>query len=109
MCTAGVSPQVVTQPRENARTNHLNATHGLKSWLLTEDHKRIALLYLIGVSFFFLVGGLLAMAVRMELLTPQPDLMAMDTYNKVFTMHGVVMVFFVLIPAVPAILGNFVL
>ncbi len=89
--------------------NYLNAEHGLKSWLLTQDHKRIAILYLIGVSFFFFVGGLLAMIVRLELLTPEPDLMAMDTYNKVFTMHGVVMVFFVLIPAVPAVLGNFVL
>ena len=76
---------------------------------MTLDHKRIAILYLISVSFFFLVGGLLAMAIRFELLTPQSDLMAADIYNKVFTMHGIVMVFFVLIPAIPAILGNFVL
>ncbi len=73
------------------------------------DHKRIAILYLISVSFFFLVGGLLAMTLRFELLTPGADLMALDTYNKVFSMHGIVMVFFVLIPAIPAILGNFVL
>jgi cytochrome c oxidase subunit 1 len=87
----------------------LNAELGIKSWLLTQDHKRIAILYLIRVSFFFLVGGLLAMFIRRELLTPQADLMAPDTYNKIFTMHGIVMVFFVLIPAIPAVLGNFVL
>ncbi len=89
--------------------NYLNAEHGLKSWLLTVDHKRIAILYLMSVSFFFLVGGLLAMAIRMELLTPQTDLMSADTYNKVFSMHGITMVFFVLIPAVPAVLGNFLI
>ncbi len=89
--------------------NYLNETHGLSSWLLTQDHKRIAILYLISVTFFFIVGGLLAFVLRMELLTPGADLMAMDTYNKVFTMHGVVMIFFVLIPAVPAVLGNFLL
>jgi len=91
------------------QTNYLNVSHGLKSWLLTADHKRIALLYLIGVTFFFIVGGLLAFMLRLELLTPGSDLMAMDTYNKVFTMHGIVMVFFVLIPAVPAVLGNFLI
>ena len=94
-------------PRPKAPVNYLNVDHTLKSWLLTVDHKRIAILYLISVSFFFLVGGLLAMIIRLELLTPQADLMALDTYNKVFTMHGIVMVFFVLIPAIPAILGNF--
>ncbi|WP_263408262.1 cytochrome c oxidase subunit I [Terriglobus tenax] len=110
MSTAAISPDLVSEKEARAqRTNYLNATHGIKSWLLTVDHKRIALLYLMGVSFFFLVGGLLAMVIRMELLTPDADLMAMDTYNKVFTMHGVVMVFFVLIPAVPAVIGNFVL
>jgi cytochrome c oxidase subunit 1 len=72
--------------------NYLNAEHGLKSWLFTLNHKRMAILYLIGVSFFFLVCGLLTMAIRMELLTPLADLMALDTYNKVFTMHGIVMV-----------------
>ena len=94
---------------EETQWNYLNETHGLKSWLLTVDHKRIALLYLMGVSFFFVVGGLLAFLLRLELLTPGADLMALDTYNKVFTMHGIVMVFFVLIPAVPAVLGNFLI
>jgi cytochrome c oxidase subunit 1 len=89
--------------------NYLTTDNSIASWLLTQDHKRIALLYLVGVTFFFIVGGLLAMALRMELLTPGSDLMNVDTYNKVFTMHGVVMVFFVLIPAIPAVLGNFLL
>ena len=89
------------------RTHYLNATYGLKSWLLTKDHKRIALLYLASVTFFFALGGLFAVAVRVELLTPQGDMMQAETYNRVFTMHGVAMVFFFLIPAIPATLGNF--
>jgi len=91
------------------RTNYLNAEYGLKSWLLTKDHKRIALLYLGAVSFFFFIGSLYAMAIRLELLTPQGDLMQSSTYNKTFTQHGIVMVFFFLIPAIPATLGNFLI
>jgi cytochrome c oxidase subunit 1 len=89
------------------RTNYLNAEYGVKSWLLTRDHKRIALLYLFGISFFFFIGSLYAMMIRLELLTPQGDLMQASTYNKTFTQHGIVMVFFFLIPAIPATLGNF--
>lgn len=89
--------------------NYLNTDYSLKSWLFTVDHKRIALMYLGGVTVFFIVGGVLAFLLRLELLTPASDLMAMDTYNKVFTMHGIVMIFFVLIPAVPAVLGNFLI
>src|SRR5215510_4745715 len=89
------------------RTHYLNATYGVKSWLLTKDHKRIALLYLASVTLFFALGGAFAVAIRLELLTPQGDLMAAETYNRVFTMHGVAMVFFFLIPAIPATLGNF--
>src|SRR5215472_18346574 len=91
------------------RENYLNASHGLKSWLLTKDHKRIALLYLFTVSVFFFIGGAFATLIRIELLTPQGDLVSSDTYNKLFTMHGVVMVFFFLIPSIPATLGNFFL
>src|SRR5512135_2874354 len=93
------------QPVE--KTNYLNADYGIKSWLLTTDHKRIALLYLISVTIFFFLGGFFAMLIRLELLTPAGDLMQGDTYNKVFTMHGMIMVFFFLIPVVPATLGNF--
>ena len=89
------------------RPNYLNSTHGIRSWLLTTDHKRIALLYLMSVTFFFFIGGLFALLIRLELLTPAGDLVMADTYNKLFTMHGQIMVFFFLIPSIPAILGNF--
>ncbi|MBP1605266.1 MAG: caaA [Acidobacteria bacterium] len=89
------------------QTNYINVAHTAKSWLLTRDHKRIALLYLISVSVFFMIGGLFALLIRLELLTPAGDLFEAETYNKVFTMHGVAMVFFFLIPAIPATLGNF--
>ena len=91
------------------RVNYLNVTHGLKSWLLTVDHKRIAILYLIGITFFFAVGGLFALLLRLELSTPESWLIESDTYNKFFTMHGVVMTFFFLIPSIPATLGNFLI
>jgi cytochrome c oxidase subunit I len=89
--------------------NYLSNGHGLKSWLLTKDHKRIAILYLISISAFFFLGGLFAVGIRLELTTPQGDLFQPDTYNKFFTLHGVVMVFFFLIPSVPAVLGNFLI
>jgi len=91
------------------RETYLNREYGIKSWLLTVDHKRIALLYLIGITFFFFIGGFFALLIRLELLTPAGDLVQADTYNKLFTMHGQVMVFFFLIPAVPAVLGNFLI
>ncbi|HYH84108.1 MAG TPA: cbb3-type cytochrome c oxidase subunit I [Pyrinomonadaceae bacterium] len=87
--------------------NYLNTDYGIMSWLLTKDHKRIGLLYLISVTFFFALGGAYAAAIRLELLTPQADLMQSQTYNKVFTHHGILMVFFFLIPSIPATLGNF--
>ena len=87
--------------------HYLNDGYGIKSWLLTRDHKRIALLYLVAVTFFFLIGGAFAVAIRLELATPAGDLVSDETYNKLFTMHGVMMVFFFLIPAIPSVLGNF--
>jgi len=89
--------------------NYLNKEYGIRSWLLTTDHKRIALLYLLSITFFFFIGGFFALLIRLELLTPAGDLVQADTYNKLFTMHGQVMVFFFLIPAVPAVLGNFLI
>jgi cytochrome c oxidase subunit 1 len=89
--------------------HYLNDGYGIKSWLLTRDHKRIALLYLAGVTFFFFVGGAFAVVIRLELATPAGDLVSDETYNKLFTMHGVMMVFFFLIPAIPAVLGNFLI
>jgi len=88
-------------------TNYLNVNYGIKSWLLTRDHKRIAILYLVSVTAMFMLGGLFALLIRLELLTPGPDLVQADTYNKLFTMHGISMIFFFLIPSVPAVLGNF--
>ena len=89
------------------RLNYLNNGYGLKSWLLTKDHKRIAILYLLSITGFFFLGGFFALLIRLELLTPAADMVQPDTYNKLFTMHGVVMVFFFLIPSIPATLGNF--
>ncbi|HUQ95518.1 MAG TPA: cbb3-type cytochrome c oxidase subunit I [Bryobacteraceae bacterium] len=102
-----MSTQAIAQ--ETSELNYLNNGWSVKSWLFTSDHKRIAILYLISISIFFAIGGMFAGAVRLELLTPQGDLMAAETYNKMFTMHGVIMVFFFLIPSVPATLGNFLI
>ena len=89
------------------RPNYLNEEYGWKSWLFTKDHKRIAVLYLISITLMFFVGGIFAVLMRLELLTPAGDMVTSDTYNKFFTMHGIVMVFFFLIPSIPATLGNF--
>src|SRR3954453_2617403 len=89
--------------------NYLNNGHGAASWLLTRDHKRIALLYLVSITAFFFIGGLSAFMIRLELSRPAGDVMTADTYNKMFTMHGVVKVFFFLIPSIPAVLGNFLI
>lgn len=89
--------------------NYLTAGFSLKSWLLTYDHKRIALLYLISIVTMFFIGGIFAALMRIELMTPQSDVFEPDNYNKLFTMHGIVMVFFFIIPAVPGVLGNFLL
>src|SRR5437016_9327213 len=83
--------------------HYLNDNYGIRSWLLTKDHKRIAVLYLISVTFFFFIGGFFASLIRLELLTPAGDLFQSDTYNKLFTMHGVNMIFFFLIPSLPEI------
>ena len=82
----------------------------LKSWLLTTDHKRMALLYMASITFFFFVGGAAATIMRLELMTPQGDVLSSpDAYNRLFTMHGVIMIFFFLIPSIPAVLGNFLI
>ena len=89
------------------RTHYLNVDYGIKSWLLTTDHKRIAILYLISITLMFFIGGAAATLIRLELLTPAGDLLSSDTYNKMFSIHGIVMVFFFLVPSIPATLGNF--
>ncbi len=89
--------------------NYLNVDYGFLSWLLTRDHKRIGILYMISISIMFILGGFFAMMMRLELLTPEGDLLTSDTYNKFFTLHGIIMIFFFLIPSIPAVLGNFIL
>jgi cytochrome c oxidase subunit 1 len=109
MSTATVPP--VTQPvevRPASRVDYLNVSFGVRSWLLTTDHKRIAILYLVVITVMFFVGGAFATLMRLELATPKGDLVEADTYNKLFTMHGVVMIFFFLIPSIPAVFGNFI-
>ncbi|MCU1258075.1 MAG: Cytochrome-c oxidase [Bryobacterales bacterium] len=101
---------ITTAPVEvEAPKNYINAEYGLKSWLLTQDHKRIAVLYLISITFFFLIGGIFATLIRLELATPAADLVESNTYNKLFTMHGIIMIFLFLVPSIPATLGNFLI
>lgn len=102
-------PSQLAESTDGPTRNYLNAGFSAKSWLLTIDHKRIAILYLISITLFFFLGGAFAVLIRLELLTPQGDLMQSETYNKMFTMHGIVMIFFFLIPSIPAVLGNFLI
>ena len=89
--------------------SYIDARKGLMSWLVTLDHKRIGILYLISTMIFFGIAGFAAVALRLELWTPAGDMMGGDTYNKAFTLHGGMMVFLVIIPLTPAALGNFLL
>jgi cytochrome c oxidase subunit 1 len=94
---------------EKPKPNYLTASYGIKSWLLTLDHKRIGILYIITLTTFFMMGGVYAALIRLELLTPAGDLLSSEAYNRTFTGHGVLMVFFVLVPLIPATMGNFLL
>src|SRR6195256_5921012 len=109
MTTATIEPRPSPpEPRPGDEVpDYLNVHYGVSSWLLTTDHKRIALLYLISITLMFFVGGAFAVLIRLELLTPKGDLFAADTYNKLFTMHGIIMLFFFLIPSIPSVMGNF--
>src|ERR1035437_7626635 len=89
--------------------NYINHTPGIMSWLGTLDHKRIGMMYLFTVMVFFLLGGIFALGIRLELFSPGMQYMTPDTYNKFFTYHGAIMVFMVIIPLIPAAIGNFVL
>ncbi len=107
MATADISS---AHPGDRAREPSFYAAHkGLKSWLFTLDHKRLGMMYLAATMLFFFVGGVAALILRTELLTPELDLVSATTYNKLFTVHGAVMVFLVIIPSVPGALGNFLL
>lgn len=93
----------------NLSDNYLHNPKGWKSWLFTLDHKRIGLMYLIAIMFFFFIGGVFAILIRLELLTPGKTIMSAHHYNQAFTLHGAIMIFLFIIPAIPAALGNFVL
>jgi len=92
-----------------AGAEYLTHDKGIRSWLLTQDHKRISIMYLALITVALFLGGVFALAVRIALWTPEADLVSNDTYNKMFTLHGAVMIFLVIIPGIPAALGNFVL
>ena len=99
------SSEVAIKPR----VHYLNVDYGIKSWLLTTDHKRIAWLYLFSITFFFTIGGIAAALMRLNLVEPQGLLVEPETYNKLFSTHGIVMIFLFLVPSIPAVLGNFLL
>jgi cytochrome c oxidase subunit 1 len=95
--------------REPGERTYLTEGTTLRSWLLSTDHKRIAILYAVSITMFFFIGGAAATVIRLELFTPKGDLVTADTYNRLFTLHGVIMVWFFLVPSIPATLGNFLL
>jgi cytochrome c oxidase subunit 1 len=99
----------VAIPAGRAGLHYLNISYGIRSWLLTTDHKRIAILYMVSITLMFLIGGGAATVIRANLLTPTGDLVDASTYNKLFTIHGVVMIFFFLAPSIPAVFGNFMI
>ena len=101
------APPAAGAPREPE--NYFNRDFSLKSWLTTHDHKRIALLYMVAILVFFFIGGVAATIIRLELVTPAGDLVSDDTYDKLFTAHGVIMVWMFLIPSIPSVLGNFLM
>src|SRR3712207_4463085 len=101
--TAPVPPQAVI----DRQRHYLNWSYSAKSWLLTVDHKRIGILYMLSVTFFFVLGGLAATLVRLHLVSPEGALLTPEGYNRAFTAHGVIMVFLFLIPSIPTTLGNF--
>jgi cytochrome c oxidase subunit 1 len=95
--------------RAPGELNYLTEGTTLRSWLLSTDHKRIAILYAVSITAFFFIGGAAATVIRLELFTPAGDLTTADGYNRLFTLHGVIMVWFFLVPSIPATLGNFLL
>jgi cytochrome c oxidase subunit 1 len=109
MTSPSATADVLAPPAESESDNYLTHDKGILSWLLTLDHKRIGVMYLMCVMGAFLLGGVFALLIRTELLTPGRTIVEHDTYNQLFTLHGAVMVFLVIIPGIPAALGNFVL
>jgi cytochrome c oxidase subunit I len=105
MTDAAIADAAVdTQP-----ASYLAAGHTLLSWLTTTDHKRIAILYAVSITLFFFIGGIAIGLVRLELMTPQGLFLTSDAYNRLFSLHGIIMVWFFLVPSIPATMGNFLL
>jgi cytochrome c oxidase subunit 1 len=102
-------PKPFTDPPEALLPSYLKAKQGLKSWLFTTDHKRVAILYMFSITFFFVIGAIAAALIRIDLLTPAGDLLTNDGYNRAFSLHGIVMVWFFLIPSIPNTFGNFMI
>jgi cytochrome c oxidase subunit 1 len=96
------------QPVPVGGKNYINAESGIWSWLTTVDHKRIGLMYLVSTFTAFLIGGIFALLLRFELLSPKEDIMTAPQYNQAFTLHGAIMVFLFIIPSIPGGLGNFI-
>jgi cytochrome c oxidase subunit 1 len=94
---------------EAGRKSYLDEGHTLMSWLTTTDHKRIAILYALSITFFFFIGGVAIGVVRLELIEPKGMFLTSDAYNRLFTIHGIIMVWFFLVPSIPATMGNFLL
>ncbi len=109
MVTSTTYPSSHPHAVEDHEENYLTHKTGILSWLVTLDHKRIGIMYLISVLIAFFLGGVFAILIRTELLGPGQTIMDNDTYNKIFTLHGAVMIFLFIIPGIPAALGNFVL
>ncbi|MFD2189574.1 cytochrome c oxidase subunit I [Pistricoccus aurantiacus] len=99
----------ITLDQRWPRDHYLSSGFRLRDWLLTTDHKRIGWLYFASITFFFFLGGIAALLIRLELITPRGDLLSPDTYNEMFSMHGIIMVWFFLIPSIPNTLGNFLI
>ncbi|MGM0545429.1 MAG: cytochrome c oxidase subunit I [Bacteroidota bacterium] len=97
------------KPDPDPKEHYINTEKGIWSWLTTLDHKRIGILYLVTITIFFIVGGILALLIRTELWTPAKTFIEANTYNQLFTLHGAVMIFLFLIPSVPTVMGNFIL
>jgi cytochrome c oxidase subunit 1 len=109
MSAVALAPAAAPAASQAGENDYLTVETTLRSWLFTTDHKRIALLYFASITTFFFIGGAAAVIMRLELATPAGDLVLSDTYNRLFTLHGIVMIWFFLVPAVPNTIGNFVL
>jgi cytochrome c oxidase subunit I len=109
MTTAPFDVVLPVESPPTAGLDYLHAESGIRSWLLTRDHKRIALMFLVGTSLALALGGVFALLLRLELITPDRTFMSAGMYNRMFTLHGIVMVFMFMIPSIPAVFGNFML